>query len=268
MPTNVDIIIKGVAVCYIKNSLWNVIFPFDKCHTLQFSHRKDDDELINVGHLARAKSKIAITITPAPSSPATGRSGKFNNSVYDLTFQSSAKPGRVTHRKVKRKLHWENSAVWMTIQNATMFVLDYIQDYIQEDLFLDDGRTTPMEDSVAHSLRARVKLNPGEKLELKIDGALVFDTIVAPPPPDDILYTLIFDNDCQDNSQEGNDMEMFYRVVEDDTHPRQKFKIRAGDKASGGHRVIPPDLHGGKPCMSAFVSNPTDSTIPANEQLP
>jgi|GEM_PF-5716328 len=263
MPITVDIIIKGVALCYVKgkpadaNEIWKVLFPFDECHSVKFSYRIDDGVLVKVGHLARANCKVDINLS-TPRTPTAEKTANFN-SVLDLTKKTNP---RKTHDKIKRKDDWSQKAVLLSISNAKMSVFDYMQDYLDEDIYLREkkngasGRKELISEPLAHWLKARIVLSETETFNVICDGT----NLITPPAAtgDDVLYTLIFDNDCLDVRENKNDMDMFYKIIEEPTKTNRKFHITGESERSSGLRVIPPNLEDRKPCMAVTASDPNE----------
>lgn len=268
MPATVDIIMKGVGLCYRKKDVWKVLFPFNDCHTVKFSHRKDDEKLEKEGSLKEKCRKIDINISPARQQQTATHTTNFIDRVLDLTHtpqqnQVQGKPAKVkTHGKVKVRGGWNETSVRLSIQNAEMSVLDYIQDYTDEDIVLveDNGGKSAqnseqkIDHPLVHWLKARVTLNQNERLKITRDGSDFLE--ISNPDNSSPQYTLIFDNDCVAVDHKQNDSDMFYLVIKDSDGSKRQFRITTPDQSGKQTFVIPPNLRESKPCMLAYASDP------------
>jgi hypothetical protein len=204
MSTTVDIIIRGISICYRKGDVWKILFPIDdlKCHKINFSVRKEDGKDEAKGFLADAPS---INLSVAEAESETGESTNFANTVYDLT-------GGHTHPKVRLKPN-PGKFVLMTVPNAYFFIDVYLEDISpdhQIPALVDVGTSAPGHTftSLAHSAKAIIRLKDGGTLTLKAGG---FQFTTEPGSS----YTLTFDNDCDKIPTGENDMDMFYTVIEE-----------------------------------------------------
>ena len=85
-PTNtkpsVKTIINGVALCYRKDDLCKVVFPFNECHQIKLSYQKENGEEFEIGPLAKENRAIKIVSDAAAS--AAGEDASFKQ-ILDLT---------------------------------------------------------------------------------------------------------------------------------------------------------------------------------------
>jgi hypothetical protein len=262
MSIIVDIIIKGVAICYQKEvegkTVWRVLFPFDevvdgkRCHNLYFNWRRETAPASR--RIPLAAPNVWINITAVGAETETGEEGNFGNYAFNLTNND---PTYITHRQIKKKDGWADGTVLMTIDNAVFYPMDYIQDLTDERPILWGGRPDNLPEqslqlpgTITHSVRARI--------ELVNDGELTVTSNKLPRPvviSEAGNYTLTFDNDCHTVTRGRNDMFMFYeKTIEDVDDPYQWFWIGAPplDKVSE-----PPGLAEGKPCLVVKVDDPT-----------
>jgi hypothetical protein len=269
MATTVEIILKGVGICYEKKDTWKILFPFNECHSVKFSCRKNDEKLTKIGHLAMANCRIDVNVSPERQNREAKRSPNFEKYVLDLTHteekkQAQDSSGKVpTHGKVRvkkdkdKKEKWREKAVLLSLQNAEMSVLDYIEDYTDEDILLhevDTPNRKPIEYSLAHWLRAKIDLQPNEELTVKRNNSELLK--ITSTADKDIVYTLTFDNDCVEVRENQNDMDMYYQIVEDAKNPKRRFRLVSASVNDEAPRVIPPGVRGDKPCMFVYVSDP------------
>ncbi|MDQ3800769.1 MAG: hypothetical protein M3384_15080 [Acidobacteriota bacterium] len=225
MATNVDIIIKGVAICYMKEGDWHILFPIDekRCHSIKFTYKEGDNKESEPQSLADSLETIRITTTSA--SATTGETRNFSRYVFNLTSQR-------THPRIRRKGDLRGKAVLMVISKAHFSINRYLQDFPftipdLEEIVGDTSTKTQIRDTpIAHSAKARITLNTGENLTVQSD------MLAEPHVIDDnnSSYTLIFDNDCEDVIPDRNDMDMFYEVIEEDpgatgSKPGRHFRI-------------------------------------------
>ena len=212
MATTVDIIIKGIAICYRgrTDNQWHVLFPIDAqgCHKIDFSHQKGDAPESGKTPLARSTS---IRITALEASSATNESGNFRQRVLNLT--STTLPIQ-THPRIRKKGDLAGKAVLLTIPNARFTVRRYLEEFhvgrIDDLEELPSQRRTPLT-SLAHSVKATINLNDGGQVIVESDrlpGGR-FSTEIG------FSYILTFDNDCAVPKADRNDMDMFYDVIEE-----------------------------------------------------
>lgn len=289
MAITVNIIIKGVAICYKKRidgkDFWRVLFPFDNenlnkpkgiCHKLNFTWKKDDEPNLPVPPLhptqtqiSLAKSRGLITINAPQASGNSGETDSFRKFVFDLTNKTdSTKP--ITHNNIVLKNvpadEWRRGTVLMKIDAPATFSVDvYLNDLLTPndpiELNEDDkdgnevGGRRPTFPIMAHSLKATIQLNDTGTLTVN-DGST--DIVVVSGSG---VYTLVFDNDCKEKKPNKNDMDMFYaKTIADDLHPKRKFRI--GKRAKSGTKSIPPEPEKGKPCLVVDASQ--SDNLPAD----
>lgn len=221
MPTTVDIIIKGIAICYRKGANWHVLFPIDAdgCHKINFSYKKGDNSDLPIGALAKSTG-INIKIEGGSASSNVGETPNFTNHVLDLTSTR-------THPRIRKKGDLTGKAVLLTIPNARFSINKYLEEFpggkipaLEE---LPAGTKQPLT-TLAHSVKATITLDDGahavvESNVLK-DGRFPTDAGFS--------CILTFNNDCETPKPEKNDMDMFYEVIEefDGTSVRnRKFRI-------------------------------------------
>lgn len=249
MPT-VNIIIKGVALCYRKDGMWKVLFPFDTCHKVKFSYRKDDNPAVKLSNLAKANNVIEVTASGA-ADPDQSASSNYRQHILDLTS-----PGM--HSRISRKTDWNQKAVLMTIENAKLHIYDYIQDHTGRPVPLVDTER-PSEpqtlDMVGHSVRAEISLNNAGIVRVRSEGR---DILTTDPGAS---YTLTFDNDCKEPRPGKNDMEMLYKAIEEPGKPWRMLLV-GGRGSSQKDGIIPftdpPMPEEGKPCLAVGTGDPTD----------
>lgn len=285
MPATIDIIIRGIAICYKKQKsaevdLWRVLFPFDDenlapgkqlCHELNFSKKEGDGpELPVPGHKRPlAKRRGVITIKASQHKLTTsGESKNFKEFALDLTNTAAGKPKTHDALELKDKgtENWRNGTVLMKIDVPAEFsVCDYIHELTKGDIFLneDDGSGTAIQGKqhtiIAHSVKATFELDKDKILQV-FDGADVLENITV---KEGVLYTLIFDNDCKIKKPGENDMDMFYaKTIVEPGKPKRRFRIadkpmfKVTPAKKGGivKASVPPSLFEGKPCLSVVVT--------------
>jgi hypothetical protein len=271
MAVTVDIIIKGIAICYQKGNNWQVLFPVDKegCHKIDFSSK--DQTGSPVTSLAKKADSIEITAKGATSE--TGADENFVQDVYDLTSED-------THGKVRLKEE-AGRYVSMTIPNAHFSINEvFVGQKGQKLADLVDIKHPKLKKPVkrlANSVKGTITLNDGGHVTVKA-GEFSFTT--------DGSHTLIFDNDCEKVKVGRNDMDMFYEIIEEfDPVSEEKIdrqfriggvgvaskKSRAAASAGFGVSVEgsgggvgdlgpvpfkdPPGFASGNTCMFAIVSD-------------
>jgi hypothetical protein len=280
MSATIDIIIRGIAICYkkpksTKVDLWRVLFPFDDenlaagkklCHELNFSSKVGDAPELPGHERPLAKPRGVITIKASQNKLETSsESDNFKEYALDLTNTATGKPK--THGAVELKEkdteNWRKGTVLMKIDVPAVFsVCDYIHELTSEDIFLNEHNGTvtsgKQHDIIAHSVKATFELDEDETLQV-FNGTDRLETITV---EDKKLYTLIFNNDCKIKRPGKNDMEMFYeKTIVEPGKPNRKFLITdkledsSSKKGDAELESIPEiSLAEGKPCLSVYVS--------------
>jgi hypothetical protein len=287
MATIVDIIIKGVAICYRHGADWHVLFPIDAegCHKINFSYQKEDaKEPSPETPLASSKS-INITVKGTGAISTTGETDNFRLKVLDLTSDA-------THPRIRQRKDLNGDltgkAVLLTIPNAHFSINKYLEqlsnDPIPDLEQVPPGAKTQFS-SLAHSAKATIILNDGAQLIVASNqlpkGEFVTDLGSS--------YKLTFNNDCDKERKDKNDMDMFYEVIEefdDVTGNRVDRKFRIGGVGTKDGKIAeqmieqliragidkkfiepliravapsePPSFAIGKPCLFVKASKPGD----------
>lgn len=208
MATTVDIIIKGIALCYRKGNSWHVLFPIDArgrgCHKINFSHKKGDDSDSAKTPLAQSTS---ITIRAPGANSASGQTDNFGRHVLNLTSAQ-------THPRIRRKSDLTGKAVLMTIPNARFSINRYLEEFpphrIPKLVEQSTGSGTDLT-TLAHSVKATIAVDDGGQVIVESDqltgGQFATERGFS--------HTLTFDNDCEIVRPGKNDMDMFYDVIEE-----------------------------------------------------
>lgn len=258
MATTVNVLIKGVAICYEKDNLWKVLFPFDGCHSVKVSYKVDGREVF-LGHFGQVNNRLSISTDQQQIPPQS--SNQFKQEVLDLTD-----PSGKTHPTVMKKQGWNDRGVLLTIKNINFDVRhklkrDFPNSVRNLDLILTDRvteRRFGAAEDVAHSVEGNINLKGNETVTITTAAG----TNIFTSEPGN-AYEITFDNDCELPNPSGkNDMEMFYELIEEPGKPNRKFIIegkRTGDPVPGP-KAIPPSLLEGKPCLAVQVTK--------SEQLP
>ena len=249
MVTTVDIVVKGIAICYKKENNWHVLFPVDKCHSVNFSHKKIDD-LKDSDPTPLSKAANPILVTTKNAASVSSQTQNFEKHVLDLTSSGM-------HPKIKKKGDLKGKAVLLTIPNARFSVRKYLQEFPNVEVpDLEEVDTTnrrPLKDElIAHSVKATIILNEDGHLTVESD-ALGTNFITDKGES----FILTFDNDCVETKLGHNDMDMFYEVIQDTEKPDRMFRI-GGIGETKGLLVEPPDFRQGKPCLVVTASDPND----------
>lgn len=263
MATLVKIIIKGVAICYKKNNLWKVLFPFDDCHTVKLNYEHGAEKGF-LGNFGRTKCKIEVTTNQTLVPPSS--SGQFDEEILNLTSDSSNNTGKtfpyITHQAVKAKEGWNTRGVLLTMQNTNLDVNDSLKEDFSDslqgyDIYLTDKNTDKRIDfnqagiEIAHSIEGKIGLDGENIITVKVDNTEIFTTVPGG------TYIFTFNNDCEGKPKppKTNDMEMFYEVIEDaNPQANRKFVIEGRPNGQVVNRSIPPNFADGKPCLAVEVT--------------
>ncbi|HEX9963217.1 MAG TPA: hypothetical protein VGB00_19960 [Pyrinomonadaceae bacterium] len=278
MATTVNIIIKGVAICYKKaqddrRNFWRVLFPFDEegCHKVNYSWRKGDDPDRDKTSLAIPRGLINIAVSANAAVPVPDESPNFTKYVFDLTDTTTNE--RKTHSEIRLKSDgeqekWRDRTVLMKIEGPALFSVDsYMIDptgarpilYKHENIN-DDRPVTQLPGTLAHTVRAVIEVPNEGKVTITSEG-------VNKEFSGGGDYTVTFDNDCAVERDGKNDMDMFYeKTIFDPSNDKRRFIVgqRSGDRfeASLGKNFvsIPVSLAAGKPCLVVKVTK-TDPLV-------
>jgi hypothetical protein len=261
----VTILFKGIGIGYTKDDILKMIFPIDECHQLTFAYQKNHEELVQVGALANPGRRISVE--PVKATSETGTSKDIDDFI-DLTAAYAHDDG------VNFKQNWRKQAVEMTLSNAFLS----LHSYSEREFMLMEGTTITKEPSIiGASLKAEIEIADGGKLNIQVDNKPLksFDYEA------DADYTLIFDNDCYENSPVNaspmspgkNDFYLYYNVIEDAQQPGREFSLVAAPQStdSSGFTVnensaeliapASPSPDGEYPCYPVWVSQ-VNSTFP------
>ena len=198
----ITIIIQGIAISYHKNDgLWKILFPFGDFHMVEFKERSSSDGI----SLAQSGCNIRITTANAQSS---FEAGDDYRDFLDLTDEYSHSSG------VKLKQDWQDRAVLMSVENARFLVHKYT-DY--EHFMLRDTNVTSVPKKIAYSGKFEIE---AESIAVYVDDHPEFPKVF------DDVCTLVFDNDCHDDTPKTtSDFVMVYNVIEDVEDPALQFTV-------------------------------------------
>jgi hypothetical protein len=226
----VNIIIRGVALCYQKSGVWKVMFPFDQCHQVKLIQQTSDETQVPLGTLADANNTIEIQTQGATSS--TGTDSSFNQ-IFDLTGSNAHSSG------VKPIISWQTGGVLLTIPNAVF----HLHGAYQVDFILSGNGSEINVGKIGHSSIAKIDLAQTGSISVISGGSEVFSHNGDTP------CTLIFDNDCPPvHTDTGlGDFNMFYDIIEDSANSSRTFELNPSSP-----------LPSSEPCQNVRASITTD----------
>jgi hypothetical protein len=223
MAAKIEIDIVGIAIGYMKDGQWYVMFPVDEegCHKVEFKSKKDGENEISHGSLANA-DLVEIEIDGESTTPTIPAEPSFYAHIYNLTDTT-------THPKVRKK-ETTGKYVLMNIPNAQFSIRRSVPDTIfgvkVSFPLVEVNNPLPVKwiTPLAHSAKATIILDTDAQVKVKVDGTDIFTTDA------NASYTLTFNNDCVEMPVRKNDMDLYYEVIEeydpitDNPIPRQ-FRI-------------------------------------------
>lgn len=225
------IIIQGIALGYLKDNVWKVLFPFNDDHKvrLKFDNVRADDIAGRLGiPLAGRNTMIRISVrNPGIAKAVEG--GKFNN-FLDITNPDEAH----TDVKVKSDDLSQLDAALLTIENAEFST----RDETTHSFRFVRRAGSPAAPSNAPFRKignfGEAKLT-GDELTIEVTGDGAFAPFNMTFTED---TTLILDNDCPKQTEADGDSVMLYNILEDIADPRVQFKLEkevaAGASAGAG----------------------------------
>lgn len=208
----VKILIKGIAICYYRDRIWNVLIPFDRDHRVIFYNNKLSQPI----SLTSPYQTISVKANGSPSAAAQGSAWQ---NFINLTDPNSA------HTSIKERR--DPKGVLMQVENATFEVDEMTRcKYFVSEVPPPIPPPTPLIREVGYS--AALKLS-GDTVTIKAVGsdpasgvAVTFEQTFS----DDSL--VVIDNTCPERygTDDGADFEMVYQVIEDTGNPSRKFTIK------------------------------------------
>jgi hypothetical protein len=224
--TTLNITIKGICICYLKNSVWKVLFPFDDCHKIKFSYKKNNETETTPVSLASSNGSIVFEVQNATT---TAQALTSFSKFVDLTDSFAHSNGLVM------QTNWSNIAVEMEMPNAEFFAAQEKGDF----LLLDQTETNTIHDygKIGTVVGATIKIDTGGSLSMKVNGNEQFPLNNW---EEGATYTLKFNNDCDSMSPNDNDFEMLYDIIGDAQSSLLEFRL---SDEGGGNKD-------GKPCSS------------------
>ena len=203
MPMTVEILIKGLAVCFREGNFWRVVFICDGLHPVNFLHNEAPHAQ---SPLQRNFTDRDISFEGASvSSPSPGPA--FNN-IFNMAADYAHKPGNLKLLRTGM-----TKFISMLIPSASLDTkcLTKRKYFVQEDRY---GAPVLIIDRVARIISAKFEVPGPAGLTMIIKEAGVPDIRVPFPFQNGTTLTLTFDNDCGILCHE-NDFYLYYDLVKD-----------------------------------------------------
>ncbi len=203
MSMTVEIHIKGLALCYARDDVWNVVFICDDVHTLDFTEVDSGNTSVPL-HKTGKDRNVSFNIGSSPiSNPVKGAN-------FDSIFNLRAD---YAHDKTELKMNRTGNTdiVWLKIPSATLDTAELTpRKYFVQEAKL--GFPVRIIDQIAHDIKATFEITDGSNLGVSINDQE--ETIeMSFKYQDGKTLKLEFDNDCGDNCRE-NDFIYVYDVIE------------------------------------------------------
>ena len=190
----VTLVFVGVAMSYLKDEKWKVIFPFDDCHKVQFEHKGEEIPL------NQPNTEIIVDVA---SGKAPAAKGKDFNKIFDITSADVHSAG------VKLRPNWREKGVLLEVPNATMSMGSATRSRFQ----LKKGNKTKNLNKIAFSAKAEINLKKGGSVTINVKGVPGFPKTFKDSDGDQIIR---FNNNCDGNpASEKGDLQMLYENIID-----------------------------------------------------
>jgi hypothetical protein len=209
MAMNIDLIIKGSAICYLKDRLWHFVFITDDTHLVKLSC---SDPAVPPQELRKPKTDRSVSIYvdgPDDSSPK-----KEPN--FDEVLNMSDLHG-VNNLVVKRTHNPNREVVLMTIPTGRVSRKDLTAENYYIHQIKPPGHTRyPLNVPVAASIQLNLKLSGKHGLSMVVnDGGSPHVLRFPLDTYDGKTLSLTFDNDCGEECKTANDFSLYYDWVQD-----------------------------------------------------
>ncbi len=211
MATNVEIIIKGLALWFQKENFWNALLYFDDdCHLVDFSHGPADRPPVLKRSLARPNGKIRMDIEGSAITAPTSTAA-FDARVLNLTAREGTALPYLTHHNVRTRDNYRAKAIYLRLGNAELSVLDYLEE-LTDDPILLHGENIKLQrlGSLGHWVRAKIRVPEGSALVIRIHNEA--NPIRIPGTAGETSHRITINNDCSKKSL-NNDMFRYYDFI-------------------------------------------------------
>lgn len=212
--STINILVKGLAVCFRERDNWKFIFLCDDRHRLKFTHRRKDvatqPEQIELRKKNREIYFDMINTQPVTEPEGEGFKHIFNmNSLY-------AHRGNIKLKSLK-DIPEKRDVITMTIQNAQLYTAQPTpEEFPKEEpyhiMVKDKPETETIIHVVARVVGARIALNPGGNIHVR-GRDTDFPSLASSPYEAGTNYDLIFDNDCGDDCGDEDDFREYYDLL-------------------------------------------------------
>jgi hypothetical protein len=213
MPTAVDLVIKGLALCFYRDQFWNVVFFCDDAHPSVIKRRLTAPVFFR-------KNGIDVDITFDEEHIEQNQEDPFGLNS-DLLFNLSAEYAHGTTQVdgqavsnlqiVRRRNEVEGRDIaWMKVPRSTLRVETLIEHdyYVQEQDF--PGAPVEIIGRVAKEVIVRFTMDGPVRM-------FSTDRVEDPGPPEELLtlepqqnkIELIFDNDCQEECKHNDFLDLY-----------------------------------------------------------
>ena len=250
MSMKIEILIKGLALCFDKRDVWNIVFLCDDEHKLWFKGPNGPQKDLRVLNMDRRVVFESRGIAPLPpnAGPDFGR-------IFNLASPLVHKRHMLTENRRKDK----TDLVTVILPSATLdtFALTPNFYYIQD--LESEGLPPRIINPVANVILATFELDKAEfDLEMNEIVGSATSLIESFPYVDGSTIKLEFNNDCQGACRE-NDFLGLYEIVED----KDGKKFAAGQIKQSPEMGGPAELFGadGKVMMMIPDSGNCDPNV-------
>lgn len=222
MPIKVNVKIKGLVVCFLRNDEWNIVFLGDDVHPIDFKYPDGNGSTITKSLLKKGSDLNAVFEAGGFDS-STGPKGADFGAIFNMAGSYAHGPNTLIVKRRKKT----TDVLWLKVPGASlnMHTLTDREYYVQELHY--PGSPVEIIPAIARVLSLTFCVDGPLRLKISDPNDSSYDP-PFPLPTDAGDIDLEFDNDCDDRCTH-NDFIDLYELVMD----------KAGDRkfAAGQVRV-------------------------------
>jgi hypothetical protein len=214
--STINILIKGLALCFRQDNDWKVYFLCDEKHKLKFTHYRNG-VVTGLPDIELCKAGREIFFEASDTQDVEDYRGSFYGNIFNINHDY-AHDGAINLIPDSR-IPAGRELVKMTIQDAELNMANPTPDQLPTEekyhIMIKDQPDTEREiHVVARTIVAKIALNSGN---FNIRGR---DHEFPPDLPGSAYevgteYHLVFDNDCGNDCGDDDDFEEYYDLLED-----------------------------------------------------
>jgi len=210
MPTAVMILVRGLAVCFHRDEVWNVVFVCDDVHPLDVQYT--DSSGPKKVTLHEAGRDLDANLAGEGFTSVGGPFGQDFDRIFNFAAEYAHGAGAKLVIKRRRRI---TDLVWLKVPGANLSASDFTtREYYVQEMLSYRGSPVEIIPRVATELAVKFEVNDELRIDL-IDPADANYAKSIKPVASGGSITIEFNNDCGSRCTHNDFLDLYELLFED-----------------------------------------------------